>query len=68
MKTKMIRSIFVWTFLSLCLNSSVFADDLHIPLSFELAKNGIYVSEQPDLTDDCLHDSRHCPVHEIVPA
>ena len=27
MKTKMIRSIFVWTFLSLCLNSSVFADD-----------------------------------------
>ncbi|MEQ1842143.1 MAG: PVC-type heme-binding CxxCH protein, partial [Verrucomicrobiales bacterium] len=30
--------------------STVFADDLHIPLSFELAKNGIYVSEQPDLT------------------
>lgn len=28
----------------------VFADDLHLPLSFELAKNGIYVSEQPDLT------------------
>lgn len=28
----------------------VFADDLHIPLSFELAKNGVYVSEQPDLT------------------
>lgn len=30
--------------------STVFADDLHIPLSFELAKNGVYVSEQPDLT------------------
>lgn len=30
--------------------STVFADDLHIPLSFDLAKNGIYVSEQPDLT------------------
>jgi azurin len=29
---------------------TVFADDLHIPLSFELAKNGVYVSEQPDLT------------------
>jgi azurin len=28
----------------------VFADDLHLPLSFELAKNGIYLSEQPDLT------------------
>jgi azurin len=28
----------------------VFADDLHLPLSFELAQNGIYVSEQPDLT------------------
>lgn len=31
-------------------NSTVFADDLHIPISFELAKNGVYVSEQPDLT------------------
>jgi len=30
--------------------STVFADDIHIPISFELAKNGIYVSEQPDLT------------------
>ncbi len=28
----------------------VFADDLHLPLSFELSQNGIYVSEQPDLT------------------
>jgi azurin len=29
---------------------TVFADDLHLPLSFELAKNRVYVSEQPDLT------------------
>jgi len=29
---------------------TVFANDLHLPLSFELAKNGVYVSEQPDLT------------------
>lgn len=29
---------------------TLFADDLHVPLSFELAKNGVYVSEQPDLT------------------
>ncbi len=29
---------------------TVFADDLHLPLSFEIAKNGVYVSEQPDLT------------------
>lgn len=30
--------------------STVFADDVHLPISFELAKNGVYVSEQPDLT------------------
>lgn len=30
--------------------STVFADDVHLPISFELTKNGIYVSEQPDLT------------------
>ncbi len=30
--------------------SSVFADDLHIPLSFELGDGGVYVSEMPDLT------------------
>ncbi|MEM9160485.1 MAG: PVC-type heme-binding CxxCH protein [Verrucomicrobiota bacterium] len=29
--------------------SSVFADDLHIPLSFVLGDGGVYVSEQPDL-------------------
>ncbi len=30
--------------------SSLFADDLHIPLSFELGDGGVYVSEEPHLT------------------
>lgn len=30
--------------------SSVFADNLHIPLSFEFGDGGVYVSEQPHLT------------------
>ena len=30
--------------------STVFADDLHIPLSFEFGNGGVYVSEMPDLT------------------
>lgn len=30
--------------------STVFADDVHIPLSFELGNGGIYVSEEPHLT------------------
>jgi len=30
--------------------SSVFADDLHIPLSFEFGDGGVYVSEMPHLT------------------
>jgi putative heme-binding domain-containing protein len=30
--------------------SVVFADDLHIPLSFELGDGGVYISEQPNLT------------------
>ena len=30
--------------------STVFADDLHIPLSFALAPEGVYVSEMPDFT------------------
>ncbi|RFC46462.1 MAG: Azurin/Glucose/arabinose dehydrogenase, beta-propeller fold [Verrucomicrobia bacterium] len=30
--------------------SSVWADDLHIPLSFEFGDGGVYVSEQPHLT------------------
>tara|TARA_B100001093_G_scaffold475196_2_gene500586 strand:+ start:9489 stop:12764 length:3276 start_codon:yes stop_codon:yes gene_type:complete len=29
--------------------STVFADNLHIPLSFVIAENGVYVSDQPDL-------------------
>jgi azurin len=29
--------------------STVFADDLHIPLSFVLGNGGVYVSEEPDL-------------------
>jgi len=29
---------------------TVWADKLHIPLSFELTRNGVYVSEQPGLT------------------
>ncbi|MFP6613765.1 MAG: PVC-type heme-binding CxxCH protein [Pirellulales bacterium] len=30
--------------------STVFADDLHIPLSFEFGAGGVYVSEEPELT------------------
>jgi putative heme-binding domain-containing protein len=30
--------------------STIFADDLHVPLSFELGDGGVYVSEQPELT------------------
>ncbi len=30
--------------------SSVFADDLHIPLSFEFGDGGVYVSEEPHMT------------------
>lgn len=30
--------------------STVFADNLHIPLSFEFGNGGVYVSEMPDLT------------------
>jgi len=30
--------------------SIVYADDLHIPLSFEFGNGGVYVSEMPDLT------------------
>ena len=42
----------------------VFADDLHIPLSFELAHGGVYVSEEPylswigDTDDDGKADQR----------
>ncbi len=30
--------------------STVFADDLHIPLSFELVDNGVIISDMPNLT------------------
>ena len=30
--------------------STIFADNLHIPLSFEFGNGGVYVSEMPDLT------------------
>ncbi|MFL2484533.1 MAG: PVC-type heme-binding CxxCH protein [Verrucomicrobiales bacterium] len=30
--------------------SNVWADDLHIPLSFEFGNGGVYVSEEPDFT------------------
>ena len=30
--------------------STVFADDLHVPLSFEFGDGGVYVSEMPHLT------------------
>jgi len=30
--------------------STIFADRLHVPLSFELGDGGVYVSEQPELT------------------
>jgi putative heme-binding domain-containing protein len=47
--------------------STVFADDLHIPLSFEFGDGGVYVSEQPNLTflKDTDGDDR-ADVHRIV--
>ena len=36
--------------------STVFADDVHIPLSFELGHGGVYVSEEPHLTFLCDTD------------
>ncbi len=47
--------------------STVFADDLQIPLSFEFGDGGVYLSEQPNLTflkDTDGDDS--ADVHEIV--
>ena len=40
--------------------STVFADSLHVPLSFELGDKGVYVSEQPELTflEDTNGDDR----------
>ena len=47
--------------------STVFADKLHIPLSFELGDGGVYVSEQPQLSflKDTDGDDR-ADVHEIL--
>ncbi len=47
--------------------SRVFADDLHIPLSFAFGDGGVYVSEQPNLTflRDTDGDDR-ADVHEVV--
>lgn len=47
--------------------STVFADDLHIPLSFEFGDGGVYVSEQPNLTflKDTDNDGK-ADVHRVV--
>ena len=47
--------------------SKVFADDLHLPLSFEFGSGGVFVSEQPNLTflKDTDGDDR-ADVHEVV--
>jgi putative heme-binding domain-containing protein len=47
--------------------STIFADNLHIPLSFEFGNGGVYVSEQPHLTflKDTDGDDK-ADVHEIV--
>ena len=47
--------------------STVFADDLHVPLSFEFGDGGVYVSEQPSLTflKDTDGDDR-ADVHQVV--
>lgn len=47
--------------------STIFAHDLHVPLSFEFGDGGVYVSEQPNLTflQDTDGDDR-ADVHRIV--
>jgi len=47
--------------------AKVFADDLHLPLSFEFGAGGVYVSEQPYLTflADTDGDDR-ADVHEVI--
>lgn len=47
--------------------SKIFADDLHVPLSFEFGNGGVYVSEQPHLTflADTDGDDR-ADVHEVL--
>jgi len=46
--------------------STIFADDLHLPLSFEFGDGGVYVSEQPHLTflADTDGDDR-ADLHEV---
>jgi len=47
--------------------STIFAQDLHIPLSFEFGNGGVYVSEQPHLTflKDTNGDDK-ADIHQIV--
>ena len=47
--------------------ATVFADNLHLPLSFEFGAGGVYVSEQPHLTflADTDGDDR-ADVHEVI--
>jgi len=47
--------------------ATTFADDLHLPLSFELGRGGVLVSEQPHLTflADLDGDDR-ADVHEVI--
>ena len=48
-------------------SAKTFADDLHLPLSFEFGSGGVFVSEQPHLTflADVDGDDR-ADVHEVV--
>ena len=49
------------------IHQKCFADDLHVPLSFEFGDGGVYVSEQPNLTflKDVDGDDR-ADVHEVI--
>lgn len=47
--------------------STIFADDLHVPLSFELGDGGVYISDMPNLTflKDTDGDDR-CDVKKVL--
>lgn len=47
--------------------STIFADDLHLPLSFEFGDGGVYVSEQPYLTflKDTDGDDK-ADIHDVI--